>query len=182
MLKSYHVFIYIDEQAKKSYKRYVTIDVLCQAEYTWALREEFTSLYQFYHVTIMSWRLIEFYKDTWSLNKIICSLAICEWRMLCLQVKREYTCDVAEGFEVRCSITLTMQCWQCGAMPRLIYRANREPKSMLYSLHYIFVVFFGVFNFESNQHSEGVVCDMTMRKKMNEGDEGMEKCLIGSDM
>jgi hypothetical protein len=33
MLRSYHVYIYIDEQAKKSYTRYVTIDALCQAEY-----------------------------------------------------------------------------------------------------------------------------------------------------
>ncbi len=39
-LKSYHVYIYIDRQAKRSYTRYVTLDVLCQAEYIWALRKE----------------------------------------------------------------------------------------------------------------------------------------------
>ncbi len=45
-------------------------------------------------------------------------------------------------------------------MPRIIESANREPKSMLYSLHYYLLFFFwgGVFVLESNQHSKGVRC------------------------
>ncbi len=40
MLVSYHVYIYIDEHTEKSYTGYVKIDILRQAGYIWALKEE----------------------------------------------------------------------------------------------------------------------------------------------
>ncbi len=40
MLISYHVYIFIDEQTEKSYTGFVKIDVLRQARYIWALKEE----------------------------------------------------------------------------------------------------------------------------------------------
>ncbi len=89
-----------------------------------------SSLCHFYHITIMNWRLGELHRNTWPLNrKLIVSLTVCGWNMLYVRVKREYLCDVAGGFEVRCSIMLTMQCWQYGAVPRFMYSADREPKS-----------------------------------------------------
>jgi hypothetical protein len=81
-------------------------------------------------------------------------------RMLCLQVKREYFRDVARGFEVRCSITLTMQCWQYGAVPRNMCDADRKPRVRVKIIILVIVYFFWVFCFfESNQHSEGVKCE-----------------------
>ncbi len=68
-----------------------------------------SSLYQFYHVTIMSWWL-SFIEICGHWVGIICILAICEWRMLCLQVKREYFCDIAGGFEEGVLFR-----WQCNA-------------------------------------------------------------------
>ncbi len=55
---------------------------------------------------------------------------------------------------------------------------------VLIIIHVTVCFFFGGFFvfFKSNQHSEGVVCEMTMRERMNEGDEGLEECLLGSDM
>ncbi len=116
------------------------MNILHQAGYIWALRKE----------------LIVF---VLAINrKLFVSLAVCEWKLRYMQVKRKCFCDVAGGFEVRCSVTLTMQCWQCGAVPRFMYSADREPKSTC--LVVILVIYFlGFFVFKSNQHSEGVGCE-----------------------
>ncbi len=64
MLISYHVYIYIDEQTEKSYTGYVTIDVLCQAEYIWALRKElivFISILPCYYYELAFERVLQKY-------------------------------------------------------------------------------------------------------------------------
>ncbi len=69
MLMSYHAYIYIDEQTEKSYTGYVTIAVLRQAGYIWALRKElivFISILPCYYYELA---LKEFYRNTWSLNR-----------------------------------------------------------------------------------------------------------------
>jgi hypothetical protein len=63
--------------------------------------------------------------------------------------------------------------------------SNRKPKVriiIIFMLLYVFFFWgFSVF-FISSQHSEGVICEMTMRGKMNEGDEGFGEMPLGSDM
>jgi hypothetical protein len=62
--------------------------------------------------------------------------------------------------------------------------SNRKPRVRVIIIH-VTVYFFGIFFFFfiSRQHSEGVVYAMTMREKVNEGDEGfLEKMQLGSDM
>jgi hypothetical protein len=59
---------------------------------------------------------------------------------------------------------------------------NRKPRVRVIIIH-VTVFFWDFLFFISSQHSEGVVYTMTMREKVNEGDEGfLEKVPLGSDM
>ncbi len=84
--------------------------------------------------------------------------------MHCLQVKREYPCDIAGGFEARHSIyadnaMLTMR----SSAQNYVWRCQGAEEYVLKSSFLLLYFFGGFLFFESNQHSEGVKCKMTVR-------------------